>query len=78
MPIYEYKCNKCDEQFETLVMGGTEPECPACDSQDLSRLMSACGFISKTTGQGGDSQVKSSASSGCGSCASSSCSSCGV
>ncbi|MCK5695404.1 MAG: zinc ribbon domain-containing protein [Desulfobacula sp.] len=78
MPIYEYKCNACNKNFETLVMGGSIPECPSCDSRDLSRLMSACGFISKSSGPGGETQVKSSASSACGSCSSSNCSSCGV
>jgi len=78
MPIYEYKCNDCGENFETLVMGGADPECPSCDSRDLSRLMSACGFISKSSGPGSETQVKSSASSACGSCSSSNCSSCGV
>ena len=78
MPIYEYKCNACGKDFETLVMGSSKPECPACDSRDLSRLMSACGFISKSSGPSGDTQVKSAGSSGCGSCSSSSCASCGV
>ncbi len=78
MPIYEYTCNGCDKNFETLVMGNSKPECPYCDSQDLSRLMSACGFISKSSGPGNETQVKSSASPGCGTCSSSSCSSCGV
>ena len=76
MPIYEYKCNTCDKKFETLVMGGSMPECPSCDSQDLVRLMSACGFISRSSGPGGETTIKSSGSS-CGSCASSNCSSCG-
>ena len=78
MPIYEYKCNTCDKNFEILVMGSSTPECPSCDSKDLSRLMSACGFISKSSGLGGETKVKSSASSACGSCSSSSCSSCGI
>ena len=78
MPIYEYKCNTCGSSFETLVIGGSTPECPSCDSQDLSRLMSACGFISKSAGPGGETQVKSSGSSACAGCSSSNCSSCGV
>ncbi len=79
MPIYEYKCNDCKKNFETLVMGNFKPQCPACDSQDLARLMSTCGFVSKSTGAGGESQVTTSAaSSGCGSCASTNCGSCGM
>mgnify|MGYP001548670425 CR=1 len=78
MPIYEYKCNHCDTDFETLVIGSSVPQCPECDSQDLTRLMSACGFISKTTTAAGETSVKSSGSSACGSCSASSCSSCGI
>lgn len=78
MPIYEYKCNTCDKEFETLVMGSHKPECPECDSQDLMRLMSACGFVSKGTGSNGETTIKSSSSSACGSCPSTNCGSCGV
>jgi len=79
LPIYEYTCNACKKDFETLVMGSFKPQCPSCDSQDLSRLMSACGFVSKSIGPGGAPQVsKSAGSSGCGSCASSNCGSCGM
>ena len=78
MPIHEYQCNNCDKDFETLVMGSAKPECPLCKSKDLSRLMSACGFISKSSGPSGETTVKSAGSSSCSSCASSNCSSCGV
>ena len=40
MPIYEYSCKACEHEFETLVLGRTQPECPSCQSQDLERLMS--------------------------------------
>lgn len=41
MPIYEYCCEACGHDFETLVLGETEPdECPSCQSQDLRRLLS--------------------------------------
>ena len=40
MPIYEYRCEACGHEFETLVLGKTQPECPSCKSQDLERLMS--------------------------------------
>ena len=39
MPIYEYRCEACGDEFETLVLRKTEPECPSCQSQDLERLL---------------------------------------
>lgn len=79
MPIYEYKCKACGNNFETLVMANDVPDCPACSSQDLDRLMSACGFISKSSGPSGEISTTSSAgASACGSCSSGSCSSCGI
>jgi len=79
MPIYEYKCNACRKEFEVLVLGSDTPACPACAGHDLSRLMSRCGFVSKSAGPGGESQVtSSSASSACGSCSAGSCASCGM
>ena len=40
MPIYEYKCRGCGEQFELLVLAGTVVACPACGNQDLERTIS--------------------------------------
>jgi putative FmdB family regulatory protein len=41
MPIYDYKCRGCGEQFELVVLKNTVVECPACQSQDLEQLLSA-------------------------------------
>ena len=79
MPIYEYQCNACQKEFEALVMGNDAPACPSCSSLNLARLMSKCGFVSKSSGPGGESQVTaSSASSACSSCSSTSCATCGM
>jgi putative FmdB family regulatory protein len=40
MPIYEYECRACGHEFERLVRTGDTPSCPACESQDLERLLS--------------------------------------
>ncbi len=77
MPIYEYTCKACGKNFETLVLGSDTPKCPACNSEDLARLMSKCGFVSKSTGPGGQIQTTTSAgSSSCAGCSSKNCSSC--
>jgi len=41
MPIYEYECKDCGQQFEALVRGEEQPACPACGKQNLRRQMSA-------------------------------------
>lgn len=72
MPIYEYHCDSCNRDFECLVFGKEEPNCPGCNQPNARRLMSACGFVSKaTSGQ----TVKSSASS-CSGCSAGSCAGC--
>ena len=41
MPIYEYACQQCGEEFELLVRGDEQPACPGCESSKLERLLSA-------------------------------------
>ena len=48
MPIYDYKCRRCSNQFELLVLGSTQPECPSCQSHDLEQLLS--GFAVSSDG----------------------------
>jgi putative FmdB family regulatory protein len=40
MPIYEYQCRHCGQQFELLVLKGTVAACPSCQSCDLDQLLS--------------------------------------
>ncbi|MBW2021864.1 MAG: zinc ribbon domain-containing protein [Deltaproteobacteria bacterium] len=71
MPIYEFRCMECDEEFETLVFGsGNDIQCPKCSSSKLKRLMSSCGF--KSSGE----FTPSAGSGGCASCAGGNCSTC--
>ena len=72
MPIYEFSCKKCDNQFEYLVFkDGEIVNCPDCGNKKVKKLMSACNFK--------DSKGSFSSSSGsdCSSCSSNNCSSCG-
>ena len=75
MPIFEYHCKKCGHQFEKLVIGQECPACPECESADVCKLMSTCGFVSK--GEGGQTVRASSSSPSCGGCTASSCAGCG-
>lgn len=42
MPVFEYRCKKCDEKFEQLVFSSGETvECPKCGSKENQKLISA-------------------------------------
>ncbi len=45
MPIYEYRCGKCEVEFEKLVFGKDEVMCPNCGGQ-VQKMMSSCSFKS--------------------------------
>lgn len=49
MPIYEYTCADCGLDFERLVLGGTRPSCPECESTRLERRISLPRVKSSTT-----------------------------
>src|SRR5262249_16130403 len=52
IPIYEYECRACGSKFEALVRpGSAQPSCPACQSQELERLLSLFAVSSETTKQ---------------------------
>ena len=75
MPIYEYHCDRCNKDFECLVIGSHQAECQDCKSTDVKKMMSACGFLSK--GSGGETVKKAAGASACGGCTASSCAGCG-
>jgi putative FmdB family regulatory protein len=75
MPIYEYHCEACQQDFECLVLGSDTPVCPKCNGENVNRLMSICGFVSKSGG--GETVTRSAGTSGCSGCAATSCGSCG-
>lgn len=52
MPIYEYQCDSCEHEFETL-QKMSDPlltDCPACDEQALRKKVSAAAFRLKGGG----------------------------
>lgn len=52
MPIYEYRCESCETEFEKLLRAGQdEPEnCPECDAPSIKRLISNTNFKLKGSG----------------------------
>jgi len=52
MPLYEYRCDACEHEFERLIRGGdSEPDtCPECDESAVSRLISNTSFQLKGSG----------------------------
>jgi len=45
MPIYEYRCTECREEFETYVAGhATAVACRACASPNVTRKLSVFGL----------------------------------
>ncbi len=61
MPIYEFTCEECDENFEKLVriVGNVQVTCPNCGSTRTRKKMST--FASHQ--EGGRSSFSSSSSS---------------
>ena len=52
MPIYEYRCNNCGHEFDTLQKVSDEPlkVCPECNEPQLVKKVSAAGFRLKGGG----------------------------
>jgi putative FmdB family regulatory protein len=75
MPIYEYICEKCGENFEDLVFGDKTPSCPKCGNTKTKKLLSCpCIHGSSSDDVTFDAPAQSS---GCGCCAGGHCASCG-
>ncbi|NPV85735.1 MAG: zinc ribbon domain-containing protein [Anaerolineae bacterium] len=53
MPLYEYRCNACGQNFDKMVRFSEAqklPECPFCHSQDTRKQISLTGFSTGTSG----------------------------
>jgi putative FmdB family regulatory protein len=47
MPIYEYRCNQCEREFEKYVQSAQAAvECPGCQSVRITRRLSVLGLRS--------------------------------
>jgi putative FmdB family regulatory protein len=50
VPLYDFRCRACGEQFETLVRPPAVPACPACAATDLERLVTGFSFSVRSGG----------------------------
>ena len=71
MPIYAYRCSACGHDKEVLQKISADPltTCPACNTENFSKQITAAGFQLKGSGwyatdfKGGASSTTSSTSS---------------
>jgi putative FmdB family regulatory protein len=64
MPIFEYVCKDCENEFEALVFGSDKAECPKCHSKKLAPQLSVFAVAAKAS-----SGASASPSAGpCGAC----------
>ncbi|MDH4180141.1 MAG: zinc ribbon domain-containing protein [Armatimonadota bacterium] len=74
MPLYEFRCETCDNVIERLCRVGTNGKglkCPMCGGGKMRRLMSV--FSARTKGESGGA---TSVGSSCASCSSGNCATC--
>jgi len=50
MPIFEYRCSACGDEFEHLMLDSSPvPGCPSCGSEDIEKMMSISSVSSEQT-----------------------------
>jgi len=56
MPIYEYRCQRCDNVFEKKMpmkeKSKTRIVCPECSSEDVEQQLFGVNFSGRKTGDG--------------------------
>jgi putative FmdB family regulatory protein len=66
MPLFEYECRVCGQQFEFLTREGQSPSCPSCRGANLQKLLSV--FAVSTNGGNSDPAPFPASTGACGSC----------
>ncbi|RPI28285.1 MAG: zinc ribbon domain-containing protein [Acidobacteria bacterium] len=51
MPIFEYRCDKCQTKFEKIVFNRSEEiVCPKCGNKDVQKLLSSFAVSAPSAG----------------------------
>ena len=72
MPIYEFTCEACAKDFETLVRSSDwegEVECPSCGSEEVDKRLSVFATASADGSKSDEIPPCSGMPSNCGRCA---------
>lgn len=51
VPLYEYACRGCGRHFEAFVTAQRRAVCPACNGEDLQKLLSSPGMVGTASGR---------------------------
>ncbi len=71
MPIYEYRCERCGDEFELLLASSASPaRCPGCSSSRVKKRFSLFAVA------GSGRQPGEARGASCGGCRSRNCSTC--
>ncbi len=63
MPLYEYTCEKCNNEFELLIRSASDkPACPECDATNVTRRLS----VPAAHSAGSSLPISDGAHGGCG------------
>ena len=66
MPLYEYKCGKCEKSFEILQRNNAQVVCPHCGGKSLGKLFSVFASSSSSESSAGGGSMPSSMPGSCG------------
>ena len=67
MPLYEYQCSDCGDEFEKVVRfseADQSPTCPTCQSLNTRKKISVFAALGNSSGSSGYSTGSSCSSSG--------------
>lgn len=71
MPIFEFRCKRCEKEFEFFLMRKDEEIlCPFCGGEEVEKLISLFGLASSASGG------ETTSSGACSACFSKNCSTC--
>jgi putative FmdB family regulatory protein len=57
MPLFEYQCGDCEQEFEAFVTADRKAECPACHGENLRKLLSSPGMVGAANGNRRDASA---------------------